>query len=690
MYARNRLALNSLALLALLLSSISPPSWAQLSPLGDEFAVNSYTPGDQSNPTVATNAGGGAVAVWAGNRPFPFTSTERAGIFSQRFDGAGRPVGPEFAAVWLNKPLTRGPAVAIASNGSFVVVWGEQREVGGEDRLLISGFSPRGSALFSRVEVDASLDELSQAKVAMAADGAIAVTWVRWATGAEVFARGFLPDGTAAGPAARISPAGEVHSNPDIAALADGRYVVVWQADSAAQNGVVARILRADGVAAGSNLVIADDAEGAGLSPAVTALGSASFAVVWQQSLIPKEDVEIYGRVFDDAGSPRGEQFAVSGVEADYNHEAASVAAGSGRLLVGWSRRQRNVFPSTGQPVLRAFSLDGEPLSSRLTAGSGGLGADTRFRLASVAPDRFLAVWERGPVPPGSPLSAATSAAATVDDDGTSILGRLFQFSSDSLHLNQDRFRLEVDWTTPNGASGRGKAVELTSDTGYFWFFNSDNVELTVKVLDGRPVNGSFWVFYGSLTNVDFTLTVTDTETGAQNQYHNPQGTLRSRADTNAFPEGFLPLSSLASSTVGAESALGELALPVMFDGLEPALVTKATGGCTTGGESLCLNGNRFRLEIDWTDPRSGDSGRGTAVSLTDDTGYFWFFNRDNVELIVKVLDGRPVNGNFWVFFGALSDLEYTLTVTDTETGAERTYFNPPFELTSLADTAAF
>ena len=61
-----------------------------------------------------------------------------------------------------------------------------------------------------------------------------------------------------------------------------------------------------------------------------------------------------------------------------------------------------------------------------------------------------------------------------------------------------------------------------------------------------------------------------------------------------------------------------------------------------------------------------------------------------NVELAVKVLDGRSVNGHFWVFFGALSDVGYSVTVTDTETGAQRVYQNLHGTLASVADTSAF
>ena len=77
-------------------------------------------------------------------------------------------------------------------------------------------------------------------------------------------------------------------------------------------------------------------------------------------------------------------------------------------------------------------------------------------------------------------------------------------------------------------------------------------------------------------------------------------------------------------------------------------------------------------------------------MSLTGDTGYFWFFSDANIELILKVLDGRALNGHFWVFYGALSDVEYTITVTDTVTGQVRSYFNPPRQLASVADTSAF
>lgn len=117
---------------------------------------------------------------------------------------------------------------------------------------------------------------------------------------------------------------------------------------------------------------------------------------------------------------------------------------------------------------------------------------------------------------------------------------------------------------------------------------------------------------------------------------------------------------------------------------------TISEGNCSPAAVVLCLSRGRFRVEVSWRTGSRGMSGSGQAISLTTDTGAFWFFQPSNIELVVKVLDARSINGKFWVFYGALSNVEYTMTVTDTRTGAVKTYFNPEGHLASVADTAAF
>ena len=116
---------------------------------------------------------------------------------------------------------------------------------------------------------------------------------------------------------------------------------------------------------------------------------------------------------------------------------------------------------------------------------------------------------------------------------------------AETLCLRDGRFRLEVAWRDFDGATGFGQAVPLTSDTGYFWFFRDTNVELITKALDGQGLNGNFWLFYGALTNVAYSMRVSDTATGSCRIYDNPSGTFASVGDTDAFPgDGSAPRAS--------------------------------------------------------------------------------------------------------------------------------------------------
>jgi hypothetical protein len=120
--------------------------------------------------------------------------------------------------------------------------------------------------------------------------------------------------------------------------------------------------------------------------------------------------------------------------------------------------------------------------------------------------------------------------------------------------------------------------------------------------------------------------------------------------------------------------------------------VDPATTGttCTPTLEALCLNNGRFRVTASF-ETTAFSSGNARAVKLTDETGYFWFFESSNVEVVVKVLDGCGYNNRYWLFAGGLTNVRTVLTVTDTSTGMMKTYVNPqetPFE--PIQDTSAF
>jgi hypothetical protein len=176
---------------------------------------------------------------------------------------------------------------------------------------------------------------------------------------------------------------------------------------------------------------------------------------------------------------------------------------------------------------------------SVLRAGNpfAGLGLDDTLRVTVAVP-------ENNPVSDGGILAAATVTDSRTNDANV-VLGQRqasgFLGSgpctpdANSLCLNNGRFKVSATWQT-SAASGNGTAIPGTSDTGQFWFFSSQNVEMVVKVLNGCGFNQRYWVFAGGLTNVQVLMTVTDMTNGTVKTYPNPANTaFQPIQDTNAF-----------------------------------------------------------------------------------------------------------------------------------------------------------
>lgn len=97
---------------------------------------------------------------------------------------------------------------------------------------------------------------------------------------------------------------------------------------------------------------------------------------------------------------------------------------------------------------------------------------------------------------------------------------------------------------------------------------------------------------------------------------------------------------------------------------------------CTPDATTLCLNQGRFQVKASYRTAQ-GAEGDATAVSLTGDSGYFWFFNDENPELFVKVRNAcvNPFQ-RFWVFVAGLTNVELRITVIDIEAQQVKVYGN--------------
>lgn len=304
--------------------------------------------------------------------------------------------------------------------------------------------------------------------------------------------------------------------------------------------------------------------------------------------------------------------------------------------------------------------------------------AETQRKLLAAAALAILALLVTGGTSPTgfSPPHQSGDRSTTVAGDCS---------SETALCLGEGRFVVEVTWTTPDGASGSAHPVSITSDSGYFWFFDPDNAELIVKVLNGCSVNDHYWFFSGGLTNVQVTITVTDSATGETKTYTNPQDTpFAPIIDTAAFGN-CTESASLAAHPEEPQPGRS-LAVPVAH----PAASRRGVAeGCVPGDTVLCLHG-RFQVEATWQ-TASGASGPAHVVPIGSGSGYFWFFEPSNVELMVKALNACDIEQGNWFFAAGMTDVGVQLQITDTFTGEVRNYGSPlGVAFLPIQDTGAF
>ncbi len=114
-------------------------------------------------------------------------------------------------------------------------------------------------------------------------------------------------------------------------------------------------------------------------------------------------------------------------------------------------------------------------------------------------------------------------------------------------------------------------------------------------------------------------------------------------------------------------------------------------GPCIEDANTLCLLGERFRVQVTFTPP-GGVEQPANAIPFTDRAGLFWFFNANNIEMLVKMQNACVVPfDRYWVFFAATTNVAFDVVVTDTVGEKVRRYSNPQ-GLVALprADTQAF
>jgi len=347
---KTRLALAAAALMAG--ASLATPVLAKAS-AGGEFLVNTFVTNSQASPAIALDTDGDFVLVWS-------SAAQPSGdsnIYAQRYNTAGVAQGAEFLVNTSALTTTQNnPAVAMDADGDFVVSW----QSSGQD------------------------------------DPASAV-------GSGVYAQRYNAAGVAQGGEFRVnSVTTGSQQAPAIGMDADGDFVVSWQSTgqddpaAAGATGVYAQRYNAAGVAQGSEFRVNTFTTGSQNNTAIALDADGDFVVIWQ-SFGQDEPAQanfggIYAQRYNAAGVAQGGEFRVNTVTTNSQTLPAIALDADGDFVVSWQSIGQD-GGGTGVYAQR-YNAAGVAQGSEFRVNSFTTNAQSNTTIALDADGDFVVSWQ--------------------------------------------------------------------------------------------------------------------------------------------------------------------------------------------------------------------------------------------------------------------------------------------------------
>lgn len=304
------------------------------------FRVNQIAAGNQERPQVALLSDGGAVFVWQGGR-LGYQS-----IYARFLSANNTFLTGDILVNAVTNGSRQNAIVTVLTNGSVVVAWASFNQVNASSfqDVYLQRFSAAGQKLGTETLVNETAD-FNQRTPTLAAlsDGRFVLVWIteqqRFENSVDVYARIFNADGSAAGSEFRINNDTNVCANPSVAASSDGGFLVAWSEKNVANLSnswdIVARPFSSAAIG-GVARRVNTEAYGDQYSPKASAIGT-SYFVAWTSLGQDGSREGIYGQFLLSDGSLSGNEFRVNTTSVSQQMHPAIASDGTGRFLALWT-----------------------------------------------------------------------------------------------------------------------------------------------------------------------------------------------------------------------------------------------------------------------------------------------------------------------------------------------------------------
>ncbi len=564
----------------LLLAAVSPQAQAQVL-AGPEFRVNTYTTGNQDSPGVGMAPDGRFVIAWESQG----ADGSNDAVVGQRYAGAGTAQGANFLVNTYTTNQQDDPAVAVARDGSFVVVWETDNQDGPLDYGGVFGqrYDAAGTRRGGEFRLNTyTTDEQGFPSVAFAPDKSFVVVWASRVPPSgytDTFAQRFDAAGTRVGGEFRVNTYTTGHqvpfNSPAVATDAGGNFVVVWTSvqytggQDGSYAGIFGQRFGASGTRLGGEFQVNTYTTDFQAYSTVAMAGSGEFVVVWMSEGQDGSGYGAFAQRFNASGSRLGSEFRVNTYSTSDQYDPTVTADAQGNFVVVWG----NLPP--GDVTARRFAFsNGNPRGAEFRVNTYTTSNQQGASIASDAVGNFTVAWEGFPQ----------------DGSGTGIFAQRFG----------GLFPIALRMDT--AGNGVWEPNETLRDVRPTW----------------RNVNGAAQTFTGTLSNMTAPAGVTAIITDPTGDYGTvPNNTDREVLGSNIYtvsntiaarPQTHIDASALEALAPDAQGQQKRWALHIgasftdvstasgFYRFVETLLHHSITGGC--GGTNYCPGNSTSREQM--------------------------------------------------------------------------------------------
>jgi len=353
-----------------------------------QFKVNTYTSSSQDCPSVAMDSDGNVVIAWCSYDQ----DGSKYGIYAQRYDKYGDPVGSEFQVNTYTTNSQSFPSVAMDSDGDFVITWKSDGQDGSGYGIYAQRYDKNGTPIGSEFQVNTyTTNNQENPSVAMDYDGDFVITWDGYGINAQRYDKNAVPLGSEF----KVNTYSSMQRDPSIAMDSDGDFVITWESygQDGSKYGIYAQRYDKNGVPLGSEFKVNTYTTSEQENPSVAMDSDGDFVITWDGVGSGCDDYDIYAQRYDKNGVPLGSEFMVNTYITSGQWVPSAAMDSDGDFVITWASYGQDYSYGYGIYAQR-YDKNGVPLDSEFQV-NGSSSKDQDYSTVAMLSEGIIVItWQ--------------------------------------------------------------------------------------------------------------------------------------------------------------------------------------------------------------------------------------------------------------------------------------------------------